>query len=445
MLSIAGKSLAIPIRLDMPDRSVISVDSPAPESVPERGALPSAERPEAVIESVRHRISEPARFPIRPGLTMLNNGSYGLTPEVVREAQRALRCRMEEDPVRFFKSDLEYYSDDAREALASFTNTRAGDIALVPNGTFAVATVLNNLDLGPGDEVLVTDHEYMATFNELGKVCRARGARVVVAKVPFPEVSPERVVESVVGAMTDRTRVVMVSHITSATSLVMPVAEIVEAARARGIASFLDGAHTPGQIKLDIGALNPTWYAASCHKWLMCPKGTGFIWTSPDARGDFRPVVLSCRVHETREERDAYLCDFDYTGTNDYTGNLVIPVAIAHMGAQLPGGWDELRARNHDLVVEGAKMVCDAIGVAQRVPESMTGTMVSIPLPGVCEPSTLLGEGLWDRLYLHHGIQVPVWDLPGVCDRMIRVSAQLYNTPDDFRMLGEALRTELRR
>jgi isopenicillin-N epimerase len=428
----------------MPDPSVFSVDRPVSETPHARASLPSPHRPDPIIEFVRHRISEPARFPIKPGLTMLNNGSYGLTPEVVRDAQRELRCHMEEDPVRFFKADLEDYTDDARRAIASFTNTTPQDIALVPNGTFAVATVLNNLDLEPGDEILLTDHEYMASFNELGKVCRATGARVVVAKIPFPDVTPGKVIESVVGAMTDRTRIVMISHIASASSLIMPVKEIVDEAKRRGIASFLDGAHTPGQIDLNIGDLDPTWYAASCHKWLMCPKGTGFIYTSPGVRDGFKPMVLSCRVHETRPERNAYLCDFDYTGTNDYTGNLVIPVAIEHMGAQLPGGWDALRHRNHEMVIEGAGVICEVLGIEQRVPESMIGSMISIPILGKCEPSNLLGEGLWDRLYLNHGIQVPVWDLPGVCDRMIRISAQLYNTIEDYARLGEALRIELK-
>jgi len=422
---------------------MISVDPTEPAKGARAGSLPCAQRPEAIIEFVRHRISEPARFPIRSELTMLNNGSYGLTPAVVRDAQIELQRRLEEDPVRFFKADLEDYNDDTRRAIADFTRVEAGDIALVPNGTFAVATVLNNLELHPGDEILVTDHEYMATFNELGKVCRATGAKVTVAKIPYPVVTPEQVVDSIVAKMSDRTKIVLVSHITSASALVMPVKRIVEEAKSRGIATFLDGAHTPGQIDLNIGELDPTWYAASCHKWLACPKGTGFIYTSPNHKDGFKPMVLSCRVHELRDARDAYLCDFDYTGTNDYTGNMVIPVAIEHMGAQLPGGWDALRRRNHDMVIAGAQIVCDALGIEQRVPESMIGSMVSIPLPGQCETSNLLGEGLWDRLYLNHGIQVPVWDLPGVCERMMRVSAQVYNTLGDFKRLAEALRHEL--
>ncbi len=419
----------------MPNESMISSAS--------QGVGVSAVRPDPILDFVAHRISEPARFPVQEGLVQLNNGSYGCCPEVVGAAQNELRRRLEADPVRFFKSDLEFYSDDAREAIGKFVNVRAQDLVLVSNGTFAVATVLNNLELAPGDEILVTDHEYAATMNELGKICKATGAVVTVAKIPFPVVTPEAVIESVIGAMTDRTKLVMVSHIASASALVLPVKEIVAAANERGVASFLDGAHTPGQIALDIGDIDPTWYAASCHKWLATPKGTGFIYASAARQDGFKPMVLSCREHEARADRKAYLCDFDYVGTNDYTGNHVIPVAIEHMGAQLPGGWDELRQRNHDLVVHGAKLICDAIGIEQVVPESMIGTMVGVPLPGVCEPGSLMGEGLWDRLYLNHGIQVPIWELPGVHGRVMRVSAQLFNTVGDFEKLAGALGEEL--
>ncbi len=439
MLFILELFPAAPIGLIMPNESMISPT----DSTCARSSVTNADRAVPIIEFVAHRISEPARFPKQDGLIQLNNGSYGLTPEVVGAAQRELQRRLEADPVRFFKSDMEFYADDARRALAEFVHVDPENLALVSNGTFAVATVLNNLDLQPGDEILITDHEYMATMNELGKICRQTGAVVKIAPVPFPDVTAESVIESVVGAMNEKTKVVLVSHIASASAIVMPVQEIVDAAKERGIDSFLDGAHTPGQLDLDIGKLDPTWYAASCHKWLATPKGTGFIYTSPNRQRGFKPMVLSCREHEKRDDRRSYLCDFDYVGTNDYTGNLVIPVSIAHMGAQLPGGWDELRSRNHDLVIKGAKLICDAIGIEQRVPESMIGTMVSIPLPGKCEPGELMGEALWDRLYLNHGIQVPIWDLPGVHARVMRVSAQLYNTIEDYEALASALKAEL--
>tara|TARA_R110002072_G_scaffold42064_1_gene117322 strand:+ start:28222 stop:29454 length:1233 start_codon:yes stop_codon:yes gene_type:complete len=406
-------------------------------------------RPDPIIEFVRHRISEPAQFPVRQGLTQINNGSYGLTPQVVREAQMEFVRRLEGDPVRFFKADLEHYSDDTRKALAEFVNVQPTDLALVSNGTVAVATVLNNIELSPGDEILITDHEYAATLNELSKVCRTTGAVVTTAKIPFPQITPEQVVESIVAQITDRTKLIIVSHIASASALVMPAKEIVQLAKARGIDIFLDGAHTPGQIDLDIGDLDPTWYAASCHKWLACPKGSAFIYTSPNRQDGFKPMILSCREQDERHDRRAFLNDFDYVGTNDYTGNLVVPVAIAHMGAQLPGGWDQLRQRNHDLVIEGANLICDRLGIEQSVPHSLIGTMVGIPLPGVCQvnepsmPGGVMGEALWDRLYLKQAIQVPIWELTGVHPKIMRISAQLYNTIADYERLADALIAEL--
>lgn len=408
----------------------------------------AVQRPDPILKFVADRISETASFPIRKGLTQLNNGSYGCCPAVVGAAQAELRRRLEADPVHFFKYDLEFYSDDARGAIGRFVNAPAKDLALISNGTVAVSTVLNNLDLQAGDEILITDHEYMATMNELDKLCKATGAVVVTAPVAFPAADPDQVVDSILGAVTGKTKLALLSHICSASALVLPVERIVPELRSKGIDVFLDGAHTPGQIPLDIEKLNPTWYAASCHKWLATPKGTGFIYASPDQQAGFKPLALSCRVHELREDRQPFLCDFDYMGTNDYTGNLVIPVAIEHMGAQLlssesQSGWDALYQRNHDLVIAGANIICDALGIEQRVPESMIGTMVGIPLTGEVSKGRIYDDSLWDALYLKHNIQVPVWALPGIHPRVMRVSAQLYNTIEDFEKLADAIKTEL--
>jgi isopenicillin-N epimerase len=405
----------------------------------------SAARPSPILDFVADRIDESAEFPIQPGLTQLNNGSYGSAPAVVLAAHRELQRRLECDPVRFFKSDLEHYCDDTRKALSAFVNAPAEDLTLVSNATIAVCTVINNLDLEPGDEIVITDHEYMATINELNRVCAQTGAVVVTAKVPYPDVTPDAVTRSVMGAITDKTKLVLISHIASASALIFPVEEIVPLVQARGIDIFVDGAHVPGQIELDLSKLRPTWYAASCHKWLATPKGTGFIYTAPDRQDGFEPLALSCRVHEKRADRKSFLSDFDYMGTNDYSANLSIPVSIAHMGAQLPGGWNALRKRNHDLIVTGADLICEAIGIEQAVPESMIGTMVAIPLPGTPDKGELYDDDLWDRLYLDHQIQVPVWELPGVHPRVMRISAQLYNTIEDFEKLAAALNQELNR
>lgn len=403
----------------------------------------SAQRPIPILEVFKDRLGETADFPVREGLTQLNNGSYGCAPVVVRAAQEYLQQQLEGDAVRFFKRDLEFYSDDARRALSEFVGAPLTDLALVPNGTFAVSTILANLDLNPGDEILITDHEYMATMNELERVCDRSGASLSIAKLPFPEITEDLAVERILGAITPKTRYALLSHIASASAYILPLERIIPELKAKGIKVIIDGAHAPGQLKLNITQLGCDWYAASCHKWLATPKGTGFVYAHPDVQNDFKPLALSCRVHEKRIDRAPFLCDFDYVGTNDYSANLSIPVAIAHLGAQLQGGWDPLYQRNHDLIMQGASIIRDALGVTTAPPESMTGSMVSIPIPGTPTKGTIYDDSLWDALYAKHHIQVPIWAIPNVHPRAMRISAQLYNTIEDYEKLAKALKAEL--
>lgn len=414
--------------------------------------LPAPEAPVALDASLAPLLSPEevragAVWPVRAGLTMLNHGSYGICPEAVREAQRRLRERMDADPVRFFKRDMEVFADRARDRVSRLVNAPATSLALVPNATFAVATVLHSVDLQPGDEVLVTNHEYNATLNELGRLCARAGARIVTAEIPLAGVTPELVVERMIERLSDRTKLVVVSHIASASALVFPVHEIVRRVRERGVDILVDGAHAPGQIPVDLGALRPTFYAASCHKWLCTPKGTGFFYAESDKHPSIKPLALSCRVHETREDRAAFLCDFDYVGTNDYTGNLVLPEAIEHLAAQTPGGMTEVMRANHDLVLEGARLISERTGALLHAPASMVGTMVALVLPDDPAPGRprRFEDPIWDALYERHHIQVPVWSLPGVARRILRVSAHLYNTLADFERLADALAEELER
>lgn len=406
-------------------------------------ALDAGETPLLTPGEVR----APANWPVQPGLTMLNHGSYGMCPVAVREAQRRLRERMDADPVRFFKRDLEMFADRARDRVSRLVNAPANCLALVPNATFAVASVLHAVDLQPGDEVLVTNHEYNATLNELNRLCARSGARVVTSEIPMVGVTPELVVDRLVEKLSDRTRLVVVSHIASASALVFPVHEIVRRVRERGIDILVDGAHAPGQVPVDLGALRPTYYAASCHKWLCTPKGTGFFYAEPERHASIKPLALSCRVHELREDRDPFLCDFDYVGTNDYTGNLVLPEAIEHLAAQAPGGMAELMRINHELVLAGARLIAERTDAVLPAPESMIGTMAGLILPEDPAPGRpcAFEDPIWDALYERHNIQVPVWPLPGVARRVLRVSAHLYNSIEDFEKLASSLGEELDR
>lgn len=403
-------------------------------------------RPQPILDAFAHRIAEPARHGVAPGTVMLNGASYGCVPDLVRDAQRELNRRIELDPVRFYKFDLERYADDARQALARLVNCDAADLALVPNGTVAMSSVILNLPLEPGDEVVVTSHEYQATINELSRVVARAGARIVVAKVPFPHITPDAAVDAIEQALTPRTRLVICSHIASATSIRFPVERIVPLVKNKGIDILIDGAHTPGQIAIDLHALRPTYYAASCHKWLAASKGTGFLYVDPERQKLIKPVALSCRTHLSRPERKAFLCDFDYVGTEDCTGNLVLPVAIAHLSAQHPAGLPGLQQRNHDIAFAGAKRIADAAGLEQPVPESMIPSMVSLclPVPETGIPKgRMFDDAIWDTLLLDHHIQVPCWSLTGVHPRLMRVSCQWHNTMADFEKLAAVLPTLL--
>jgi len=385
-------------------------------------------------------------WPLEAGLTYLNHGSYGSCPAYVLERQDEIRARMERDPTRFFKVELEALCDRARASLGTLIHAPCEDIALMPNGTVAMAVALNACELGPGDEILVTDHEYAATMNELARICARTGARVVQAHIAVPVSGEDAVVEAVVSRFTERTRLVVVSHIASASAIVFPVGRIAEAARERGIEVLLDGAHTPGQVEINIGELGPTYYAASCHKWLNAPKGTGFLYVHPQAQPRVRALAQSCRVHIERD-RKSFLCDTDYVGTNDYTANLVIPDAIEHMAAQVPGGWDEIRRLNHAKIVEARSLICARTPAEAVAPESMIGSMASVLLPPAPDPScpTRYDDALQDALLDRHGIQVPVWEMPGVAPRVMRMSAQLYNHMGEYELLAEALNEELAR
>lgn len=393
------------------------------------------------------RIAEPAEWPIAPGTRMLNHGSYGIVPKAVQRAQDELRALMNADPIRWFKVHQERLADKARSALAGFVNAEFESLTFVPNATMGIATILHSIDWQPGDEVVVTDHEYQATLNELDRMVRRRGIAVKTAAIPLPLDGPGTVIERVLSAVTDRTRLVIVSHVASASALVFPVDDIVRELRHRGVEVLVDGAHAPGQVEVDLRALRPTYYAASCHKWLCTPKGSGFIYADAARRDTIRPLALSCRVHEVRDDRPSYLSDFDYTGTGDTTPSLVIPHAIAHLGGQLEGGWPALRERNRRAVLAGAGVVAERCGLRAAGPETMTASMVSLLLPPDPAPGrpSNFDDPLWDELLDRHGVQVPVWTFAPAGVRVLRVSAHLHTSPEDFAVLGEALSAELAR
>lgn len=378
-----------------------------------------------------------------PEVVFLNHGSFGACPRAVLEEQDRIRLRMERQPVQFFVRDLEDLLDTARAELAAFLHAPSTDIAWVPNATSGVNAVLRSLSLAPGDELLTTDHEYNACRNALEYVAGRAGARVVVARIPFPLADADQAVDAILDHASARTRLALVDHVTSQTGLVLPIARIVAALAGRGIDTLVDGAHAPGMLDLRLADIGAAYYTGNCHKWLCAPKGAGFLYVHPDRQSEIRPVAISHGANSPRQDRSRFLQEFDWVGTDDPSPMLCVPAAIRFMGSLLSGGWPALRAHNRALTLDGRRELAEVLGIDLPSPDTMIGSLAALPLPdGAMEPpkSAMYADPLQDELLRRWRIEVPIIPWPDVPKRLIRISAQIYNGPTQYRLLAEALR-----
>ena len=356
-------------------------------------------------------------------------------------AQGRLRERLEAEPVRFLSRELEGLLDGARASLGAFVGADPDDLAFVPNATTGVNTVLRSLELVPGDEILATDHTYNACRNALEAVAARSGARVAVATLPFPVSAPERVLEAVVPRIGARTRLALLDHVTSPTGLVLPIERLVQGLSSRGVDVLVDGAHAPGMLPVDLRALGAAYYTGNCHKWICAPKGSGFLHVRRDRQKGVRPLVISHGANSPRTDRSAFRLEFDWMGTADPTAYLTVPDAIRYMESLLPGGWPALMAHNRDTALAARDRLCAALDVPSPAPDSMIGSLAALPVPPGFGPAPMDGERdpLQTALFERFGIELPVFTWPALASRILRVSAQLYNSASDYERLAEAL------
>jgi isopenicillin-N epimerase len=387
---------------------------------------------------------DPAIWPLDPGITFLNHGSFGSCPRHVLAMQQQLRERLERQPVQFFMRDLEGLVDAARAALAQFVGADTDGLVFVPNATVGVNTVLHSLHFEPGDELLVTDHEYNACRNAFEHAAQRSGARTVVVPIPFPLRSADEVVASILERVTPRTRLALIDHVTSQTGLVMPIERLVKELQARGVDVLVDGAHAPGMVPLDVERIGAAYYTGNCHKWLCAPKGAAFLCVRPDRQDAVRPLVISHGANSERTDRSRYLIEFGWTGTGDPTAALCVPEAIRFIGSLVPGGWPDVMRRNRELALAARRVLCDALAIDPPAPGEMIGTLVAVPIRDAQKAKirdVLNLDPLQERLLAEHAIEVPVITWPRWPRRLVRVSAQLYNSLPQYERLAAALRT----
>lgn len=381
---------------------------------------------------------------LEPDVDFLNHGSFGACPRVVLEAQSEWRARLERNPVHFFVRELEAHLAEARARIAELVGSSPEDLVFVRNATEGANAVLRSLPLGPGDRILVTSQGYPAVTNAARYVTERAGGAVDIASFPFPLRDASQVVDAVIGALRPDTRLVILDHVTSPTGLVLPIEALVSEVQARGVDVLVDGAHAPVMLPLDLRGLGAAYYTGNLHKWACAPKGAAFLHVRSDRQEGIVPTTVSHGYRSTRA-RSRFLETFDWTGTADPSPWLCAPLAIDTLSS-LGGGFDAMRERNRRLALEARDLLAASLGVEAPAPDGMIGWLAALPPPdGPSDPpsSPLLSDALQLRLYETYEIEVPIVPWPEPPQRLVRVSAHLYNTRPQYQRLADALREEL--
>ena len=375
-------------------------------------------------------------FLLDPALIFLNHGSFGACPAEVFACYQSWQRELERNPVEFLARRSAELLAHSRAALARSLGADPGHLVYITNATQGVNTVARSLPLQAGDEILSTDHEYGACDNTWAFVCGRVGAKYVRVEIPLPFRAAE-FTERVWAGVTPRTRAIYLSHLTSTTALLFPLAEICRRARRAGILTLIDGAHAPGQIPLSLDELGADFYTGNCHKWLCAPKGAAFLHARPEHHALLDATVVSWGYsNEVAGHTDfaAYTGStqlerrLQWQGTRDLAAFLTVPAAIEF---QSQHDWARVRRECHALAAEALRRICARTGLSPVCEDGDFGQMVAIPVPPM--EADQLKETLFDR----YRIEVPVTAHRGRL--FVRISVQGYNTREDVEALIQAL------
>jgi isopenicillin-N epimerase len=358
----------------------------------------------------------------------LNHGSFGACQKEVIKIQYRYRELMEREPVYFMTYLLEGLLDESRDELAKLIRADQDGLVFLTNATTAVNTVLNSIRLKAGDELIITNHGYNACNNAVRYYAKIRRLKVKVLNIPFPIESEEEIITGLQRMITNKSRFILIDHITSPTALKLPLEQIVKICSDSGIDIMVDGAHSVGMIPLDIKKLGVQYYTSNCHKWLFAPKGSAFLYVREDKRDNIYPLIISHGLNSERRDRSRFHLLFDWTGTQDFTPYICIKSAIRFANT-IRGSIDNLMKENHQRVLVGRDILLESLKIKKPAPDYMLGSMASIILPqvfGKFDKVDLQNRTHLQRiLFEKYHIEVPVIKFN---DRLIvRISAQVYN------------------
>ncbi|EMI46641.1 aminotransferase class V-fold PLP-dependent enzyme [Rhodopirellula sp. SWK7] len=388
---------------------------------------------------------------LRPDVDFLNHGSFGATPRCVFDAQQQWIERLEQEPIEFLAPERTLLPklDQVREIVGTQMNASPRDVVFVRNATDGVNAVVRSWPLRAGDQVLITSHGYNACNNAVRHAAQRAGATVVVADIPFPIRGPDEVTDAIASCITPKTRWMLVDHVTSPTGIVMPVNDIVELAHSRGVRIMIDGAHGPGMLHVDLKQIGADYYTANHHKWWCAPKVSGFLFAREEWQDEIQPTVISHGVNTEGFGETKFQSNFNWPGTFDPSPLLAIPTAIEFLSGLHSGtvgvgegegegeGMATLMRCNHELVVSARRLILDRLGLDEPVPETMLGSLATIPIPQWRDRTSDQMREIGRQLRVEHRFEFPVLQIGN--QGCLRIASQAYNAIEQYDRLADVL------
>lgn len=371
------------------------------------------------------------QFLLRKDITFLNFGSFGACPKPIFEKYQSFQLELEQEPVHFITVKGMEYLKASRIALANFIHCNADDVVYVPNPSYAVNIIAKSFDLKADDEVLTTNLEYGACDRTWKYYCNKKGAKYVRQKIRFPLESKEDFIAQFMSGVTPKTKLIFISHLTSTTGLRLPVEEICAIAKEKGILTFVDGAHAPGQVDVNIASLQADIYTGACHKWMLTPKGSSFLYVSNKLQHLFDPLVISWGYESANPSHSQFLDYHQTQGTRDFSAFLTIPAAIQFMQEN---NWDAVKKECRRITQNNAERFCKLVNATPLCPvtDDFIAQMYSITI------KTSAPEKLHDLLFEKYKIQIPVMAHE---DKVyLRYSINAFNSNEDLDKLYDAVK-----
>ena len=370
-------------------------------------------------------------FLLSPDVTFLNHGSFGACPKPVFEKYQFWQKELERQPVQFMVEEVYKHLETARKRLGEFVGCNSDDLIFIPNPTTGFTTVKNCLSFKPGDEILSTDHEYGALIRGWNSISRKTGARFIQREIPLPCTTHGDFTEYFCEGITEKTKVIFISHITSFTAMIFPIHEICRRARERGIFTIIDGAHVPGHIPINILDIDPDVYIGACHKWLCAPKGSSFLYVRKTFQDKMAPLITSWGDEGCDPSDSSFLLENQWQGTRDMSAFLSVTEAIEF---QQKNNWSDLTKKCRWLVRETRSRLDEYFDLMHICPntEEWIGQMASVEI-NVDDPIKIKND-----LLKNYSIEVPIFEWKG--KTLLRYSINVYNDQQDIDLLIYALK-----